>query len=172
MNVIYLYGAPALGKRTIAHELSKLTGFKVVDNHIHTNLVLNFFPLKSKGYWELRNKIRESIYELAIQENLKGLIITGVYQISDIDEVKKIIKFFKKHKVKIDFIQLKCSEKERKKRVVSQERKDKPLRSVTKLRPNKLFTKIDFFEHPTLDITYINAKDAASRILKILNLPA
>jgi len=170
VEVIYLYGAPAVGKRTVALELAKLTGLKVVDNHIHTNLVLNFFPLKSNGYWELRNRIRETIYDVAIKENLKGIIITGIYQASDKDEIKNIIEFFKKHKVKVNFIQLVCSENERMKRVVSNDREDKPLRSIAKLRPNVLFAKIDFIEHATLDITNVDAKEAALVILKILRL--
>ena len=49
MDVIYLYGAPAIGKRTVAHELAKLTGFKVVDNHIHTPLILTFFKKQIKN---------------------------------------------------------------------------------------------------------------------------
>lgn len=66
--VIYLIGVPAVGKYTIAKEIGRLTGARVVDNQL-VNLpvfhVLGYdgrdtFPFP-KGAWEQIEKIREAV---------------------------------------------------------------------------------------------------------------
>ena len=42
MKLIVIYGPPAAGKLTVAKELSKLTGFKVLHNHITIDLIDHF----------------------------------------------------------------------------------------------------------------------------------
>ena len=46
MNMIMIYGPIAAGKRTVALELGKLTGYKVLVNHAVFSALTPFFPFK------------------------------------------------------------------------------------------------------------------------------
>jgi len=168
MQVIYLYGAPAIGKRTVANKLAKITNFKVVDNHIHTPIALRFFTNSSKWYWELRKRIREAIFEIAAEAKIPGLILTGVYESKDIKEIKYLVEYFRRLGAEVFFFHLTCSDEERKQRVVGEDRKDKQLRTVEKLRPNKLFSKIKGIKHTTLDITKMSPESTAKHIRDLM----
>lgn len=161
MKVIYLYGAPAIGKKTVALALSELTRFKVVDNHVHTSLITNFYPRSSKGYWIMREKVRDSIFKSLIAMNEKGIILTGVNESPNKKDIMPLINYFKKLKSKIYFIHLVCDENERKKRVIKPDRKEKP-------RPNNLFHKISDIDHPTIDISKTKPNVVAKNILKLI----
>ncbi len=43
MDLVYLYGPPAVGKLTIATELARRTGFKVFHNHLSIDCVKPVF---------------------------------------------------------------------------------------------------------------------------------
>jgi cytidylate kinase len=64
MNLILLYGPPAVGKLTIAKEIARLTGFKVFHNQLTVNLAAAIFPRGTPAYrhWE-----PQSTFEAASQ---------------------------------------------------------------------------------------------------------
>ena len=61
MKTIFIYGAPAAGKLTVANELAKRTGFSVLHNHLINDLIipwqrselLNFGILLGNIVWVL-----------------------------------------------------------------------------------------------------------------------
>ena len=78
-KVIYIYGAPAVGKFTTAKALSEITDFKVSHNHLSTDLVRSIFERGNLVGDMLIVKIRFEILEAAVKENVKGIIITGAH---------------------------------------------------------------------------------------------
>ena len=47
MNLVLLYGPPAVGKMTVGAQLSQLTGYPLFHNHLTVDLGLLFFPFGS-----------------------------------------------------------------------------------------------------------------------------
>jgi len=76
MKLIFIYGLPATGKLTIAHELVSLTGFKLFHNHLVVDLLLSVFEFGSQPFIELREEIWLSVFEEACRSQLPGLIFT------------------------------------------------------------------------------------------------
>lgn len=44
MNMIFIYGPPAVGKLTVAEELAKITGYKLFHNHLTQDLAREIYP--------------------------------------------------------------------------------------------------------------------------------
>ena len=78
-KVIFIYGTPAVGKLTTAKELVKITGYKLLHNHLTIDLVCALFDRKSDIGRNLILKLRLEMLEIGVKEKLNGIIITGVY---------------------------------------------------------------------------------------------
>lgn len=50
MELVIIFGPPAVGKMTVGHELCKATGFKLFHNHALIEPVLDIFPFGSPPY--------------------------------------------------------------------------------------------------------------------------
>ena len=48
MNLVFIYGPPAVGKLTVAKELSLITGYPLFHNHLTRDLVHELFPIALK----------------------------------------------------------------------------------------------------------------------------
>lgn len=76
MNFILLYGPPAVGKLTVAKELKKLTGYKLLHNHLLLNPLSEFFGFDHP----IRKKLEPEFYFRVIEEAVTGnfnMIITS-----------------------------------------------------------------------------------------------
>jgi len=78
MNLIFIYGPPAVGKLTVAKELSKITGYKIFHNHLTQDLAREIYPEFSEKRFGLVNKIRLDIFDYAAKNNT-DMIFTFVY---------------------------------------------------------------------------------------------
>ena len=78
-KVIYIYGAPAVGKLTTAKILAENTGFKLVHNHLTTDLARAVFERGNpKGDMYIA-KLRFEMLEVALSEHVSGYIMTGAH---------------------------------------------------------------------------------------------
>ena len=76
MRLIFLYGLPATGKLTVAHELKALSGFQLFHNHLVVDLLLSTFEFGSEPFILLREQMWLSVFEQACRACLPGLIFT------------------------------------------------------------------------------------------------
>lgn len=79
MHFVLVHGPPAVGKMTVGHELTKLTGFKLLHNHMTVEPVLDIFPFGSPPFGRLVNEFRRRIIEEALLADLPGLVFTLVW---------------------------------------------------------------------------------------------
>lgn len=79
MQLIVLYGAPGVGKLTVAQELAKLTGYKVLHNHLTVDLVTAIFPFGSDQQTRLTTEFRLTMIHEAALAGVPGVIFTMVY---------------------------------------------------------------------------------------------
>lgn len=124
MKVIFIYGAPGVGKLTVAKELTKQTGFSLIHNHLIGDLVRTLFEFGTDDYLKMSQKYRLDLLEQAARSKFKGVILTFVYaQQLDKDFLRKMVRQIEKYKGEIYFIHLICDKNELMKRVKNPSRK-------------------------------------------------
>tara|TARA_Y100000310_G_scaffold268817_1_gene281672 strand:+ start:1445 stop:1969 length:525 start_codon:yes stop_codon:yes gene_type:complete len=174
MKLVIIYGPPAVGKLTVAKELSRITGYKIFHNHITMDIISEFFEFGTKKFWEENRKLRTLLFTI-LSKNKINTIFTYAYTGREDNEVlKKIMEIFRKNKGKIYFVRLITSKQELEKRVKEDSRKKhgklKDVKSLKmQFKTNDFFRKIPFEPHIEIDNTRLSAKQVASKIKKELN---
>jgi hypothetical protein len=67
MELVFIYGAPAVRKLTVGLELAALTGFKVLHNHLTVNPLVAIFERSSAPYSRLLREFRVRMLEEAVE---------------------------------------------------------------------------------------------------------
>ncbi len=170
MKLIILHGAPAVGKFTVAKELSKLTKYKLVHIHSVYDILEDIFT--RDGYYtslEIMQNMFLDIFEGAAKTGMEGLIFTYAHLAdNNFSFPKRVVKRLKKYKVDVKFVHLVCDVDELKKRVVKPSRKKfKKTHDVKEL--NYLIKRHDYnskFSNETIEIdtTNLSAKKTALEI--------
>ncbi|MGD8373496.1 MAG: hypothetical protein PVI21_01395 [Candidatus Woesebacteria bacterium] len=78
MNLIFVYGPPAVGKHTVGLRLSELTGYKLFYNHLTVPVVKVIYDQECPSRSELLKKIRLAVIESAALSGI-DLIFTVAY---------------------------------------------------------------------------------------------
>lgn len=175
MKLIVIYGPPAIGKLTVANELSKITNMNVVHNHLTADLLEPLLSFGEGNFFKHLFKLRREILKVAIKEDINIILTTCYVKKLYNSNMKSFISLVNKNKGKIYFIHLKCDERELFKRVKNESRKKfGKLKSVKKLKSNlkKLdFTSpIPFVDSYTIDNTKLSPKKVAQLIKKHFKL--
>lgn len=76
MKLLFLHGPPAVGKLTVARELARLTGWRLLHNHLVVDLALALYDFGTPGFVAYREQLWTSAVHRAIAEELPGLIFT------------------------------------------------------------------------------------------------
>ena len=109
MKLVVIYGPPAVGKLTVATELSKLTGYKILHNHLVIDLIESVLGRDNKKFWELIDSYRLHLVDIAAQEKVNGVILTSVNIKGQDDEfIKNLQRVLDKHSGPVHFVQLNC----------------------------------------------------------------
>jgi tRNA uridine 5-carbamoylmethylation protein Kti12 len=112
MNLVYIYGPPAVGKLTVANELAKLTGYKVFHNHVSIVFVKSIFEFGTPTFWRFVDKYRKEMLEGAAKERI-NTIFTFVYGKGTDDKfVRDILRRVKSHSARVCFVRLYCKPEE------------------------------------------------------------
>jgi hypothetical protein len=85
MKLVILFGPPAVGKMTVGHELAKLTGLKLLHNHMTIELLLNFFEFGTEEFSRLDLLFRNEIFDAVAASELPGLIFTYLWALNEPD---------------------------------------------------------------------------------------
>ena len=86
MNLIILFGPPAVGKMTVGQELSKITGYKLLHNHMTIDLVTELFDFGTPQFERLVPAFRQMLVAEAAASDLVGLIFTFVWALNEADD--------------------------------------------------------------------------------------
>lgn len=74
MELVILYGAPGVGKLTVANMLARPTDYKIFHNHLTTDMVASLFPFGSAEAVRLTMAFRVEMIEEAAKAELPGVI--------------------------------------------------------------------------------------------------
>lgn len=70
MNLVIIFGPPAVGKMTVAQELAKITPIKVFHNHLTIDFLTRFFDFESDSHEKLTRSIRRAVIEEAAKSGV------------------------------------------------------------------------------------------------------
>ena len=79
MKLIFLHGAPATGKLTVAKALLEAVPGRLFDNHAAIDVALTVFDFGAPGFWELVHSVRCSAIEAAAKQGVPLLVATYCY---------------------------------------------------------------------------------------------
>ena len=79
MKLIFLHGAPAAGKLTVAKALLELIDGRLHDNHAAIDLALTVFEFGAPGFWELVHDVRCTTFETAARHGVPIVVTTFCY---------------------------------------------------------------------------------------------
>jgi hypothetical protein len=75
MKLLFLHGAPAAGKLTIAKAVLGMVPGRLFDNHAAIDLARMVFDFGAPGFWELVHSVRCAALDAAAQHGV-GLVVT------------------------------------------------------------------------------------------------
>lgn len=170
MKTIFIYGAPAAGKLTVATELAKLTGFSVLHNHLINDLIQSVEEIGTPEFWAIAREYRLDLMERAAKAKRKGIILTWIYgKPNDDAALKKIVLQARKHNGKILFVHLIPEHDELFKRIKGPSRKAfqkvktaKMLRVIMNRRD--IFSDVPYKPNFVIDNTKISPRKTAKLI--------
>lgn len=174
MHLIFLHGAPGVGKRTVAMELSREIQFPFINFHHLAALLGPVFGYSSETFNELRDDIYKRVIEQAMSLPEDGLIVSFTYEPSvPIDQFGHYIKAAQESGGIGIFIGLTCDTENLKERVESPERGG--LDKVTSFQALEERVNAGTFDLPklpgpsiTIDTTDDSAAETVANILAML----
>ena len=185
MKFILITGPQAVGKMTVGQELTKITDFKLLHNHMTIEVVTKIFDYSKEAYIKLNESFRTQIFEEFAKSEQEGIIFTTTWNFDDKEEWNRIygyIDIFKKYNAEIYIVELEADLEERLRRNKTENRlankaskrdfewseKDL-LKSVEKYRLNSRQNEIKEYNYIRINNTNISAKDTAQKIKERFN---
>jgi hypothetical protein len=113
MKLLFLHGAPAVGKLTVAKALLRIVPGRLMDNHAAIDLALTIFEFGAPGFWELVHDVRRSAFEAAAVRRVPLLVTTFCYaEPEDREQFRQIEEIVQRHGAKLLPVFLHCSREE------------------------------------------------------------
>ncbi|MCX7783695.1 MAG: hypothetical protein N2318_08645 [Meiothermus sp.] len=175
MKLLFLYGPAAVGKLTVARELTRLTGYPVFDNHLSIDYAAKLFEWGSPPYVQLLRAVRLFTFRQMAQMGQKGLIFTFVYTPPSSDEfIQQVLEVCEASGLEPLFVKLEAPREVLLERVTSPERK--PLKKLTN--PERLLQMLEqgalqsipFVESLRIDTGEVSPAEAARSIMRHFGL--
>lgn len=123
MKLIFIHGAPAVGKLTVARELASQTGFPLFHNHLTVDLVSSLFPFGSEPFIKLREEIWLAAFAEAARQNLSLIFTFNPERTVRERFIRDTLDVVEGAGGKVVFVELVCSEKELERRMEDASRK-------------------------------------------------
>src|SRR6267378_2490444 len=124
MRLIFIHGAPAVGKLTVARELSRLTGFPLFHNHLTVDLVSSLFVFGTPSFVSLREQIWLAAFAEAARNDLSLIFTFNPERTVNEEFIQKTIDTLEAAGGRVVFVELTCSEGELEKRMEQPSRKE------------------------------------------------
>jgi hypothetical protein len=178
-TIFYLLGFPGVGKYTIAKELSRLTGAKIVDNHYILNPIFSLIaqdgitPLPPK-VWDYCYQIHHAVYGTIRELSPRGwsfIFTNGLVQGDAESEslYQNVLETVKARAAQFVPVRLLCDPAEHGRRIVQPQRRER-MKTIN-VDEVEIFKGRELYhpDHPntfTLDVTHLSPVQAAEGILE------
>lgn len=176
MELVIIYGAPGVGKLTVARELARTTRYKLFHNHLTVDMVGSLFDFGSEQAVRLTARFRLEMLDEAAMAGIPGVIFTLVYASGDDDQyVRDIIDAVEPHGGNVRFVLLTCETDELLNRVSDESRAAfRKLRDPDVVRrlitESEMSTPVPHKPGLVIDNTHLAPDEAAAEIALYLEL--
>ncbi len=179
MKVIFLYGPPAAGKLTVATELARITGYKLVDNHKATDFLEEVFPRADARLhpWrsKLGRKIRIDLVSAAAEANINLIITFAPLSAGAFDFMRDIASAVTTNSGQLCMVQLLPSQEALEARIVSESRKGIKIDTIEQWHKRvdgneEAFATFPDSEHLVLDNSTLTPQETAQKIAEYYRL--
>jgi hypothetical protein len=79
MQLLFLHGAPATGKLTVAKALLRVVSGRLLDNHAAIDFARTMFDFGARGFWDLVHQVRLSALNAAARQDIPLVVMTFCY---------------------------------------------------------------------------------------------
>ena len=176
MELVFIYGPPAVGKYTVGKELAQLTGYKLLHNHSIIDMVNAVFEKEDNGpFWKIVSDHMERIVEAAAKYNV-NLIMTYVYSPADDEgQLERFVNIVEKYNGEVLFVRLNAEKETLYERVENESRRafGKPTNKTeldAALLRREPFCNVPYKNNLSIDNTNIEPKEVAAMINRHYNL--
>ena len=99
-NFIVIVGPQAVGKMTVGQELAKITGYKLLYNHMTVEMLREIFDYDREIFLKMNQVLRTEIFKEFSKSDEKGIILTACFDFGrdfeeDKVELDKWMSYFK-----------------------------------------------------------------------------
>jgi hypothetical protein len=123
MKLIFIHGAPASGKLTVAKALLRAVRGRLFDNHAAIDLARKVFDFGTPGFWELVDAVWLSALDAAAKHGVPLLVTTFCYaEPEDHERLVRVEGILTQHSGELLPVFLYCSEEEAARRVTNADR--------------------------------------------------
>jgi len=123
MKLLFLHGAPATGKLTVARALLQLVPGRLFDNHTSIDLARTMFEFGAPGFWELIHSTRYLALDAAGEHGIPLVVMTFCFvEPDDLPQFQKIEEVAQRHGGELLPVFLHCSREEALRRVGNADR--------------------------------------------------
>lgn len=176
MNLIFLYGPPAVGKLTIAKHLQEKLGYKLFHNHMIINVLADIFGYDKPERRILVREFRLKILEEATKDNIDMIITVGNAGNTIFAYFDELIQTVEENDGTVCLVQLYANKETLLSRVTSKSRQEhgkyfgkNKLEESLKKYPD-MFDKYPRKEHITIDTDKTQPEIAAEEIIAYYKL--
>jgi chloramphenicol 3-O-phosphotransferase len=124
MKLVFLHGAPAVGKLTVARELARLTGFRLFHNHLTVDLVSSLFSFGSEPFVLLREQIWLAAFAEAARNNVSLIFTFNPERTVRERFIQDALDVVGLAGGEVVFVELTCTEEELERRIEDASRKE------------------------------------------------
>lgn len=170
MKLIWLHGAPAVGKLTVAKELARKYNYKLFHNHLVIDLSLSIYDnFGDKDFYDFNDQIRRTVISKAKEIDVSHLVMTYMtcYD-SERGAINKYLEFFSENRIEVYPVHLNPSHDIIRERSQSNERVSSNKLScqdtISKLLRDVKFAGIKHENSLSIDNSDINASEVAHKI--------
>lgn len=169
MILVFIHGAPAVGKLTVARELAGLTGFPLFHNHLTVDLVSSLFAFGTPPFVRLREQIWLAAFAEAARNELSLIFTFNPERTVNEDFIQKTIEVIEAAGGQVVFVELACSDEELERRIEEPSRKEfGKLASLAQYRKLKSEGAFDFPKLPS-EISIDTTKQSPAATAKIIS---
>jgi hypothetical protein len=158
MKLVFLHGAPATGKLTVAKALLGAVPGRLFDNHAAIDLARTIFDFGAPGFWELVHNVRCAALDAAAAHGVPLVVTTFCYaEPDDRPQFENFEEIMQRHGGELLPVFLHCSREEAARRVGNADRVER--RKMTS--PESLIKELDdykFLPVPRPDCLMLNTE--------------
>lgn len=124
MKLVFIHGAPAVGKLSVARDLAELTGFQLFHNHLTVDLVSSVFSFGSQPFVLLREQVWLSVFREAAINGVSLIFTFNPERTVREQFIEDTLDAVESAGGRVYFVELTCSQIELERRIENPSRKE------------------------------------------------